>query len=372
MSLILVMEASRVMAEAAQAALIEAGYEVALSLTVADGLSACQERKPDLVLTEWYLQEGSGLDFLEKLATQEIKPPVILVTGCGQEETAARSLSLGAWQYLIKTESYLEELPGLARGWLEKLAGQRLAAEKERLKRRLEAQSELAEWLAHNFKNILAASIGYLNLIDLNNQNQDRVRQQEFLKESRQSQETAVDLLEQLIRLTAAEAGEAERTLLSEVVETARDAARAKVLSNIEAQYPEQLESARAKLGQVAFLNSCRRVEPLNLVRADWLSILEALLQNAYEAVLAAEDPRILVTGEKTGSRLEISVKDNGRGMSAKVLQHAREPFFSTKGEVGVGLGLSLASSLVLRQGGNLNLQSTPGEGTRVKLDVPL
>ena len=256
MSLILVMEGSRVMAEAAQAALTGAGYEVALSLTVADGLSVCQERNPDLVLTEWYLQEGSGLDFLEKLATQEVKPPVILVTGYGQEETAARALSLGARQYLIKTESYLEELPGLARGWLEKLAGQRLAAEKERLQRRLEAQSELAEWLAHNFKNILAASIGYLNLIDLNNQNQDRARQQEFLKESRQSQETAVDLLEQLIRLTAAEAGEAERTLLSEVVETARDAARAKVLSNIEAQYPEQLESARAKLGQGAFLNS--------------------------------------------------------------------------------------------------------------------
>jgi signal transduction histidine kinase len=101
---------------------------------------------------------------------------------------------------------------------------------------------------------------------------------------------------------------------------------------------------------------------------------MEALIQNSLEAVLAVDDPRILATGELTagGSRLELTIKDNGRGMSENVLKHALEPLFSTKGEVGVGLSLSLVSSLLNRHGGGLNIISAPGAGASVKIFFPL
>jgi len=371
-SLILIIEDSQAMAEAAAQALDQAGHQTVTCLTAADALSACQERRPDLVLTEYYLHEGTGLTFLEKLAKLDPAPPVVMATACGREETAARALSLGAWDYVLKTEAYLAELPALARRCLDQWDLRRAAKEKELLKRRLEAQNELAGWLAHNFKNILAASIGYLNLVNLKNPDQDRDRQEEYLTDSRQSQESALNLLEQLIRMTETEGGEAERIVVAEVVDEAWELVKSKVVHNLTKLEPEKAAAHEERVGRVLFLNSARRLSPLNMVRTDLASIIEALLQNALEAVLDKAEPRILVVGEMKEKFLELTVKDNGRGMSESVLRHALEPLFSTKGEVGVGMSLSLVSSLVIRHGGDLNLKSVPGEGTVVKTVFPL
>ena len=400
MSLILIIEDSQAMAEAAAEALKGAGYQTVTCLTASDAFSACQERRPDLVLTEFYLHEGTGLDFLEKLTRLDQAPPVIMATACGREETAARALALGAWAYVMKTEAWLSNLPGLAERCLGEWKLRQAAREKETLQRRLEAQNELAGWLAHNFKNILAASIGYLNLINLKNPDQDRGRQMEYLDDSRQSQESALNLLEQLIRMTETEGGEAERIVAAEVVDEAWDTVKSKVVHHLTGLEPDKAAEHEAKVGRVLFLNSARRLSPLNMVRSDLASIIEALLQNALEAVLDQAEPRILVVGEmkdrnKVSGRfslnpaeppehrrrdggaqseldLELTVKDNGRGMSENVLKHALEPLFSTKGEVGVGMSLSLVSSLVIRHGGDLNLTSKPGSGTVVKIVFPL
>ncbi len=187
-NLILIMEDSRAMAEAAREKLKSAGYEAVACYGASEGLSACLEHKPDLVVTEYFLQDGTGLDFLRKMTRLDSPPPVVMVTGCGREELAAEVMSLGAMTYQVKNEEYLDQLPDLVGRSLEvwqEIQGQK---EKDQLKRRLESQNELAGWLAHNFKNILAASIGYLNLIDFNNPGQDRARQREYLDDSRQSQ----------------------------------------------------------------------------------------------------------------------------------------------------------------------------------------
>lgn len=372
MSLVLIIEDSRAMAEAADRKLREAGYETVNCLTLADAVSFYQERKPDLVVMEYYIGNGTSLTFLEKMARPEPPVPIVVSAGCGSEEIAAKVMAAGAWAYVVKSESYLAELPALVHRVLTEWSGRLHAREKRRLVRRLEAQNEMAEWLAHNFKNILAASIGYLNLINLKNPDQPRERQMEYLKDSRESQESAIILLEQLIRMTDSEGGEAERIIVAEVVDEAWETAKSKVLKNTAAQYPERLAETRIRIGEVVFLNSARRLEPLNMVRADLASIMEALIQNALEAVEASADPRILVLGEIRDHNLEITVRDNGRGMSESVLKHALEPMFSTKGEVGVGVSLSLVSSLVIRHGGDMDLKSTPGVGTTIKINFPL
>ncbi len=372
MGLILIVEDSLAMAEASSRALQAAGYEAVSCLTAGEAVSICQERKPDLVITEYYVGDGSGLTLLEKLTRLEPSLPVAVATGCGNEEAAAQALTMGAQAWLIKTEDYLQELPAKVDRLLADQAERRALYEKKHSKRRLEAQNELAEWLAHNFKNILAASIGYLNLINLKNPDQDRAKQEEYLNESRQAQESGIHLLEQLIRMTDGQAGEAERTVVSEVVDEAWETVKSKIVTITQSQYPERVEEIKAQIEKVVFLNSARRLPPVNMVRTDLDSILEALLQNALEAVLAGSDPRVLVLGEKDGERLEITVRDNGRGMSENVLKHAVEPLFSTKGEVGVGLSLSLVSSLVVRHGGELSLHSTPGAGTTVKVTFSL
>jgi CheY-like chemotaxis protein len=114
MSLILVLESGRPMAEAAAKTLAAAGYEVLTALTVDEAVIAVQERRPDLVLTEYLVGETTGLDFLERLKRLENPPPAVMATGLGEEESVARALALGAWSYVLKTENYLRDLPGLA------------------------------------------------------------------------------------------------------------------------------------------------------------------------------------------------------------------------------------------------------------------
>jgi signal transduction histidine kinase len=69
---------------------------------------------------------------------------------------------------------------------------------------------------------------------------------------------------------------------------------------------------------------------------------------------------------------VEISVTDNGRGMSAEVLRHVFEPFFTTK-DVGEGTGLGLAQvyGFVSQSGGTVHAASKPGEGTTITMLLP-
>jgi CheY-like chemotaxis protein len=76
--------------------------------------------------------------------------------------------------------------------------------------------------------------------------------------------------------------------------------------------------------------------------------------------------------GVKPGTYAEISVNDNGHGMSPEVLRRAFEPFFSTKDDQRrSGLGLPMVYGTIQQHLGGLNVQSTPGDGTSVRVVLP-
>lgn len=72
------------------------------------------------------------------------------------------------------------------------------------------------------------------------------------------------------------------------------------------------------------------------------------------------------------GDQVLLAVQDTGTGMPPQVLEHATDPFFTTKPQgKGTGLGLSLAYSTVKAHHGDLQIQSTPGLGTTVEMRFP-
>ena len=109
--------------------------------------------------------------------------------------------------------------------------------------------------------------------------------------------------------------------------------------------------------------------QPLRLPRGPLSMALAGLVDNALRAAPDSE-PSLTLRAAPTGWSIEID--DAGPGMDAATLARAGEPFFTTRSTgQGMGLGLFLARELVTRIGGELQIQSTVGVGTRVLVTLP-
>ncbi|HWW25246.1 MAG TPA: PAS domain-containing protein [Caulobacter sp.] len=101
--------------------------------------------------------------------------------------------------------------------------------------------------------------------------------------------------------------------------------------------------------------------------------IREALVNLVFNAIDAMPDGGVLTvdsTHVATGSdeAVRVSVTDNGIGMDAEARRRCLEPFFTTKGERGTGLGLAMVYGVAQRHGAELDVQSSPGAGATVSL----
>ncbi len=97
-------------------------------------------------------------------------------------------------------------------------------------------------------------------------------------------------------------------------------------------------------------------------------SVLTNLIFNAVDAIQHAGNVVVRVAEE--GSTAIFEVVDNGKGMDSDDLQRCLEPFYTTK-KGGTGLGLSVCHGIVKSHGGKLEIISTPGVGTTIRVILP-
>jgi CheY-like chemotaxis protein len=97
---------------------------------------------------------------------------------------------------------------------------------------------------------------------------------------------------------------------------------------------------------------------------------LTNLVFNAIDALPHGGAIRLRV--EQRDGLAWIEVADTGVGMPPEVQARVFEPFFTTKGEGGTGLGLAIVFGVVERCGGRLTIDSAPGQGTTIRLSLPL
>ncbi len=112
----------------------------------------------------------------------------------------------------------------------------------------------------------------------------------------------------------------------------------------------------------------CDPVPALRIERRALEQVLVNLLLNAAHAITPghAEDNEIRIrVARSADDRISVEVTDTGEGMEPEVVEHAFDPFYTTKpAGQGTGLGLSLSHELVTAAGGELSLRSQPGAGT--------
>jgi len=124
------------------------------------------------------------------------------------------------------------------------------------------------------------------------------------------------------------------------------------------------LYARRIEEKHLAVIKEYEVIEPVTVLPGEMRQVFSNLISNAIEASSAGGQLRLRIRatrhvadGEVRGIR--ISVADSGSGIPAQVRNRLGEPFFTTKGERGTGLGLWVTQSILQRYGGNLQLHSS-------------
>jgi signal transduction histidine kinase len=250
----------------------------------------------------------------------------------------------------------------LTRRVAEAIAANESAREQLFQKQKLEALGQLTGGVAHDFNNLLAVISNSLQLTAMVDDGAERARLIERMQ-------TAVDrgsaLTRRLLSFGRRQALKPElidlRRCIGDFLELVRPSLRADVdiQGGVEAStYPVWLDSGELQLAMINLCVNARDAMPGG-------GRIDVRVRNCG---LASD--RRMPTG--AGEWVEISVTDNGSGMSADVLSHVFEPFFTTKdvGE-GTGLGLAQVHGFVNQSGGTVHAASRPGEGPVVRMLLP-
>jgi PAS domain S-box-containing protein len=225
---------------------------------------------------------------------------------------------------------------------------------------RLRAMGQMASGIAHDFNNSLSPIVGFAELL---------------MKNPTLPAETTKTYA-QLINTAALDAASVIRRLR----ELYRDRSEGVIGDPVDLRRCIEevvaLTQPRWKnqaLGQGIAIRIETRVEDVPKFAGDPAGIREMLANLIFNAVDAM--PRggtITVRARRDGAGIRLEVSDTGTGMSEEVRQHCLEPFFTTKGQQGTGLGLSLVHTTVQRHGGTLTIESEEGRGTTFIVRVPL
>ena len=216
---------------------------------------------------------------------------------------------------------------------------------------KLEAVGRLAGGIAHDFNNLLTAIGGYSHFL-ADGFDDDDPRRDDALEIVRASDRAAA-LTGQLLAFSR------RQVLLAEVLDLA--------------EVVGGLESLLSRLlGEGVELSTS--VEPDCRVRADrgqLEQVITNLALNARDAMPSGGSVELAV--RRIDGEVELTVADSGIGMDAETIEHAFEPFFTTKGPgKGTGLGLATVYGIVTQTGGEISIDSRPGEGSTFRVVLPL
>jgi len=78
------------------------GYEITSCTKVAEGLQAFEKNKADLIITDYRLPDGTGMEVLDQVMRDYPETPVILITNYSDIRTAVKSMKMGAFEYITK------------------------------------------------------------------------------------------------------------------------------------------------------------------------------------------------------------------------------------------------------------------------------
>ena len=222
---------------------------------------------------------------------------------------------------------------------------------------KLTALGQLAGGIAHDFNNLLQAILGYAQLMKANPDNPELLQRSLSVVES-----AALDGSETVRRIQQfARLRPEERFMPVDVNHIVEDA--------VAITRPRWEEKIAHESRPMDLRLDLRARQHIHGRSAALTEVMTNLVLNAMDAMV--EGGTLTISTKDVGDTVVITVTDTGIGMPEHVRRRVFEPFFSTKGESGSGLGLSMAYSIIRRHGGDIRVDSEPNRGTTFTLVVP-
>jgi signal transduction histidine kinase len=386
--------------------------------TVADGLEWLRRGAVDLILLDLTLPDSSGIETFIRVIEAAPDVPIVVMSGINDVALAIETVQLGAQDYLVKghVDSHLlvrsiqyalerkrvqlqlkramedlelrvqERTSALqaANAQLQKEITDRKKAEEEALEKtrqlssaleqlratqdqairreRMHALGRMANGIAHDFNNTLAPIVGFSELLLLKPElSADATRLRSYLEMIYHAAKDAAKVVSRLREFYRhRDSGESlTPVIVNELVQ--------QVVSFTQPRWKDEALASgvtievRLELGNVP------------TIVGNETELREALVNLIFNAADAIERRgRITVRTEVQGRWVAITVADDGSGMSDEVRARCLEPFYTTKGEHGSGLGLGSVYGVVQRHEGELDIKSERGRGTSVTMSIPL
>jgi PAS domain S-box-containing protein len=231
---------------------------------------------------------------------------------------------------------------------------------------KMEAVGQLAGGVAHDFNNVLTAILGYANFMleDLEPDHPVRADVGEIVKAG----ESAASLTRQLLAFSRRQILEPRVIDLNGIVTRMAALVRRLIGEDIMLvlELAPSVDPVRADPGQIEQIVMNLAVNARDaMLLGGTLTIQTGNVD--LDAAFVADHP-----GSTAGPSVMLSVADTGTGIDAETLSRIFEPFFTTKkrGE-GTGLGLSTVYGIVKQSSGFIDVESTPGRGTRFTTYLP-
>ena len=354
---------------------------------------------PDLLILDLHMESISGLEVLARIndvMSAQARPPVLVLTADTTSEAKHDALAAGATDFLSKPldpvevllrienlltarklnqqcQVYSEGLERLVDGRTLALQEQTTSLEKALAElqetqqqiiqqERMRALGTMACGIAHDLNNGLSVILGYGDMLlsDLEkfpHRSNVRTYLQEMILAGCDNAKL-VERLRGFYRPRGA-CEHREAVSLNELIEQA-----------IGQTTPKWQSQADASGGTVHIKKDLGEIPLVPGTPAELREVLSNLIFNAVDAMPRGGQLRFRTRGNSKRVRLDVS--DTGVGMTDETLRSCLEPFFTTKGGRGSGLGLAMSYGIIRRHGGTIAIKSKVDKGTTFTIYLPV
>jgi PAS domain S-box-containing protein len=234
---------------------------------------------------------------------------------------------------------------------------ERASAEQMERANKLAAVGQLAAGVAHDFNNLLVPILGRAQLLKRQLKDESALRGLDVIEKAALDGAVTVRRLQNFSRRTNEPEMETVDVdeILRDVVELTRTRWRDDALARgIKYEINLNFGGGATVLGSPSGLRE----------------VFTNLIINSLDAM--PEGGRLSLMSRTIDSQLRLEIADTGTGMTAEVCNRIFEPFFSTKGHAGTGLGLAVSYGIIERHSGSIDVESSPGHGSRFVITLPL